>query len=69
MLEPNASVDHVKAMDDSVAVIESLLDKDRTKVEDVQLRANAEHLLIMSERLGVDGYTEIANRALGALVE
>lgn len=69
MLEPNASVDHVKAMDDSVALIESLLAKTRTPVEDVQLRANAEHLLIMSERLAVKGYTTVANQALAALVE
>lgn len=67
MLEPNSHIDHVAAMDDSVAVINELLAKTRNAFEDEQLKANAEHLLIMTERLGVTGYEDIANQALAAL--
>lgn len=67
MLEPKTEVDHVAAMDDSVAVINELLAKTRTAIEDEQLKANAEHLLIMTKKLGVTGYEDIANQALAAL--
>jgi hypothetical protein len=65
MLEPKSEIDHVAAMDDSVSVINELLAKTRNSIEDERLKANAEHLLIMSEKLGVIGYKDIANQALG----
>lgn len=67
MLNPEDQVDHIAGMNDSVELINELLLKDRTEFENAQLKANAQHLLIMAERLGVTGYEDIANQALAAL--
>lgn len=67
MLNPEDQVDHIAGMNDSVELINELLWKDRTEFENAQLKANADHLLIMTERLGVTGYEDIANKALAAL--
>ena len=68
LLQPSNPVDPRQAMDDSVAMIDKFLTEPQSELRDHTLRVNAEHLLIMTEQLGIDeGYIAKANEALAVL--
>lgn len=68
LLQPSEPLNPKLAMDDSVAMIDKLLTEPKSEMRDHMLRANAEHLLIMTEKLGIDeGYIAKANEALAVL--